>query len=45
MFEINNEVDFILSETARLRLRYPKIVIAPMYYKVEDNLLYMIREE
>jgi carbonic anhydrase len=45
MFEINNEVDFILSETARLRLRYPKIIIAPMYYKVEDNLLYMIREE
>lgn len=45
MFEINNEVDFILSETARLRLRYPKIMIAPMYYKVEDNLLYMIKEE
>lgn len=45
MFEINNEIDFILSETIRLRLRYPKIIIAPMYYKVEDNLLYMIREE
>lgn len=45
MFEINNEIDFILSETSRLRLRYPKIIIAPMYYKVEDNLLYMIREQ
>jgi carbonic anhydrase len=45
MFEINNEIDFILSETARLRLRYPKIIIAPMYYKVEDNLLYFIKEE
>lgn len=44
MFEINNEIDFILSETARLRLRYPKIMIAPMYYKVEDNLLYLIKE-
>lgn len=45
MFEINNEIDFILSETQRLRQRYPKVQIAPMYYKVEDNLLYMIKEE
>ena len=45
MFEINNEIDFILSETSRLRSRYPKVQIAPMYYKVEDNLLYLIRED
>lgn len=45
MFEINNEIDFILSETSRLRLKYPKVKIAPMYYRVEDNLLYFIREE
>ena len=45
MFEINNEIDFILSETQRLRQRYPKVQIAPMYYKVEDNLLYMINED
>lgn len=45
MFEINNEIDFILSETQRLRQRYPKVQIAPMYYKVEDNLLYMIKED
>jgi carbonic anhydrase len=45
MFEINNEIDFILSETLRLRQRYPKVQIAPMYYKVEDNLLYFIKEE
>ena len=44
MFEINNEIDFILSETQRLRQRYPKVQIAPMYYKVEDNLLYLIKE-
>lgn len=44
MFEINNEIDFILSETRRLRLRYPKVQIASMYYKVEDNLLYLIKE-
>jgi carbonic anhydrase len=44
MFEVGNEVDFILSEAKRLRLRYPKIQVAPLFYKVEDNLLYQIRE-
>src|SRR4051812_34237390 len=43
MFEIGNETDFILSETKRLRLRYPKIKIAPMLYRVEDNRLYLIK--
>lgn len=45
MFEIGNEIDFVLLEVARLRLRYPKITIAPMLYKVEDNRLYLIREK
>ncbi|MDY0081947.1 MAG: carbonic anhydrase [Ignavibacteriaceae bacterium] len=45
MFEINNEIDFILSETLRLRQRYPKVQIAPIHYKVEDNLLYFIKED
>ncbi len=42
MHEIGNEIDFILSETTRLRKRYPKIKVAPLYYKVEDNRLYCI---
>lgn len=42
--EIGNEIHFILSETNRLRLRYPKITIAPMMYLVEDNSLYLISE-
>jgi carbonic anhydrase len=45
MFEIGNEKDFILSETKRLRLRYPKIVIAPLFYRVDDNKLYFIDEK
>ena len=45
MFEIGNEIDFVLSEAKRLRLRYPKITIAPMLYKVEDNRLYLINED
>ena len=45
MFEIGNETDFILSETKRLRLRYPKIKIAPLIYLVDDNKLYFIKED
>ena len=45
MFEIGNEVDFVLSEAVRLRQRYPKVLVAPMIYKVEDNLLYLVRED
>jgi carbonic anhydrase len=45
MFQIGNEIDFILSETRRLRERYPKILIAPLFYKVEDNRLYQISEK
>ncbi len=44
MYEIVNEIDFILSETIRLRKVYPKIPIAPMMYLVEDNRLYLIKE-
>jgi carbonic anhydrase len=43
-FEINNEVDFVLSEAVRLRTLYPKIQVAPMIYLVEDGLLYLVRE-
>ena len=45
MFEIGNEKDFVLSEAKRLNDRYPKILVAPMMYRVEDNLLYLIREQ
>jgi carbonic anhydrase len=43
IFEIGNEIDFVLSEAKRLKSRYPKIEIVPLMYRVEDNLLYMIR--
>ncbi len=44
MFEIGNEIDFVLCETKRLRMRYPKILVAPLFYKIENNLLYHIDE-
>jgi carbonic anhydrase len=43
-FEIGDEIQFILSEVGRLRMRYPKVLVAPMLYKVEDNRLYMLKE-
>ncbi len=45
MFEIGNEIDFVLSEAKRLRLRYPKMLVAPLIYRVEDNLLYLMQED
>lgn len=44
LFEIGNEVDFVLSEVQRLRLRYPKILVVPLLYQVQDNRLYLIHE-
>jgi carbonic anhydrase len=35
MFEIGTEVDFVLSEAKRLR--YPRIQVAPLLNRIEDN--------
>ncbi|HEY9164803.1 MAG TPA: carbonic anhydrase [Candidatus Kryptonia bacterium] len=44
MFEIGNEIDFTLSEVNRLRLRYPKILVAPLIYRIESGRLFLIQE-
>jgi len=44
LFEIGNETDFVLSEVKRLRLRYPKVKVAPLYYKVQNSRLFLIKE-
>jgi len=43
-FEIGNEIDFVTSEAKRLHMRYPKIMVAPMIYLVEDNRLYLLNK-
>lgn len=43
-FEIEDEEQFIASEATRLREKFPKITVAPMIYRLEDNLLYFIDE-
>lgn len=45
MFEIENEVNFAITEARRLRSRYPLITVAPLLYKLEDNRLYQILEK
>jgi carbonic anhydrase len=42
--EIGNEIDFVSSEARRMRLRYPKIVVAPLFYNVDDSRLYLVKE-
>lgn len=44
MFEIDNEIDFVLNEANRLRARYPKILVVPMFYGIEDKRLYLLEE-
>jgi carbonic anhydrase len=44
LFEIGNEVDFVIAEAKRLRIKYPKISVVPMVYLVENNRLYLVQE-
>lgn len=39
LFEIGNEVDFVVSEAARLNSRYPKVEVVPLIYAIETNQL------
>lgn len=45
IFEIENEIDFLSCEIKRLRDKYPKILLAPLFYNIEDNLLYLMKED
>ncbi len=44
LFEIGNETDFLRSEAQRLRARYPKILVAPLLFRIEDQQIYLIEE-
>lgn len=43
LHEIGDERQFILSESARLRARYPRIPVASLLYNLADNRLYGLR--
>lgn len=42
--EIGDEVSFACSEASRLARLYPGVLVVPLLYKVEDDLLYLIQE-
>ncbi|HEY9449320.1 MAG TPA: carbonic anhydrase [Gemmatimonadaceae bacterium] len=42
-FAIDNEVDFVMRESERLRGIYPKVTVVPLLYRVEDDLLYQLK--
>ncbi len=44
LFEIGDEVDFVIAEAKRLRLSYPKITVAPLLYQLDDGRLYGLAE-
>jgi len=41
-FGIKDEVEFVMQESARLRGIYPRIFVAPLLYRVDDDLLYQV---
>ena len=43
--EIGDAAEFVCLEARRLRERYPRIMVAPLFYLVEDGNLYQINEE
>jgi carbonic anhydrase len=42
LYEIDDPVDFVVDEADRMRRRYARLPIAPLLYRLEDNLLYQI---
>lgn len=44
-FGIRDEVEFVLQEADRLREIYPRIRVAPLLYRVEDDRLYQLRPD
>lgn len=43
LFEIGNELIFVASEARRLSLKYPKLKVVPMFYRLADNKLYLLK--
>lgn len=41
-FAITDEVDFVMQEADRMRALYPRLTVAPLLYRVEDDLLYQL---
>jgi carbonic anhydrase len=45
IFEIGNEEDFVISEVKRIKNRYEKLYVAPLFYRMSDGMLSYIDME
>ena len=43
-FSIDDEIAFVMREASRLRALYPKVTVVPLLYRVEDDLLYQLKD-
>lgn len=41
-FGISDEIEFVMQEAERLRALYPRILVAPLLYRIEDDQLYQL---
>lgn len=44
LFEIREPVEFVVAQAQRLRERYPRVMVAPLFYQVGEGLLCRITE-
>lgn len=44
LFEIGDEIDFVVAEARRLNFKYPKVKVLPMFYSISDGKLYLIKK-
>ena len=42
-FEIGNELEFVQAEAKRLNKKYPRVKVVPMFYRVADRKLYLVK--
>lgn len=43
MFEIDNEMEFVVNEARRLAEKYPLISVIPLFYSIDDNMISVIK--
>lgn len=43
-FEIGDEIEFVGAQARHLRKVYPRLTVAPLLYRLDDRLLYIIDE-
>lgn len=44
MYEVDNEIEFVVTEAKRINEKYPGIEVVAFYYNLEDNYIYLIED-